>query len=117
MSQESGFNRLEATVQKLLTNYSALKAAKEELERTILQKDQQIEELNGKLTLLQSERGDISGRVDALLRQIEEWEKAEEEVAVVNDENRIEGDEASEVAGGDGDPVDSRQGNLFSVEP
>ncbi len=117
MSQEKGFNRLEETVQKLLENYSLLKASKEELEKKILEKDQQIGELNSKISMLQSERGDISGRVDALLRQIDEWEDLADEVTVVYDDDQMEAEDTSDGESVDADLIDSRQGKLFSVEP
>lgn len=81
MSQESELHRLERFVEKLLTNFSELRAEKANLLQQLSERDQLIEELRNNVTAQEVERGEISQRVGKLVDQIEEWESSLDEVA------------------------------------
>lgn len=74
MDKESELQRLEKYVEKILVRFSALKAEKEQLERDLSERNQLIEELRGNISNKETERSEISERVNKIVDQIEEWE-------------------------------------------
>lgn len=122
MIQEGDIARLEETVAGLLKKFTALKAEKADLEKSLAQKVTENETLQARLNNMQSERSDVSERVSKLLEKIELWEEEAvegegvdevfedvntEDVAVEAEEDEKKSDDSAE----------ARQGNLFSATP
>jgi len=74
MEQGSELQRLEKFVEKILTRFSALKAEKEQLDQELFERDLLIEELRESISSKETERNEISERVNKIVDQIEEWE-------------------------------------------
>lgn len=74
MEQESEIRRLEEFVERLLTGYTGLKAELKQLKQTIESQKSENEKLIRKVEEMASERGDLGGRVSALIDRIEAWE-------------------------------------------
>ena len=127
MSQEAELHRLELIVEKLLANFTELKAENGRLQDTIKDKNQQLEDLRAELSTQKSERGEISKRVTSLVSQIEDWEKtldieAEGALGGSNDGqgpvSEIEAEEEEDpepAASSKGGEEEKRQHNLFSI--
>ncbi len=120
MTQEGDIARLEETVTGLLKKFTALKAEKSALEKSLAQKVSENEELQARLNNMQSERSDVSDRVSSLLEKIEQWETegdeelfepVAEDVVTETVETQTVGEKRYE------DPAEARQGKLFSIEP
>ena len=71
--------RLEQFIDKLLDRYNVLKKNFHELEATLAQREQEIEELKAQIRDLQAERTEVGGRVASLIGRIEEWESTQED--------------------------------------
>jgi len=121
MSQEADIARLEETVTGLLKKFTALKAEKTALEKSLAAKVSENEELQVRLSNMQTERTDVSDRVSSLLEQIEQWEEDDIDapVELVADDEVIETVEVETVAEEKKheDSAEARQGKLFSVGP
>jgi chromosome segregation ATPase len=123
MDQESEFERLERYVSKLLAQYDRLLEENSTLVKTIEQKDEEIHELRNQINSADTERGDISIRIKALIDQIEEWESTisnTESVPVqaeVSKEEQPEEVEAVDTVEEEADQEKKLQQNLFNVQP
>ena len=94
MKQESELGRLEIFVGSLMARYNALRKENERLSQDIQERDEIIEDLKASLGQLESERTEISNRVNGIIFQIEEWEKGSTGGAVgttSNPEGRVQG--------------------------
>lgn len=104
MDRDTELQRLEQFVEKLLLNFAELKDQKKdllsklkdrdtsivELEANIVDLEANIAELEGDITSKDSERTEISHRVNKLVEQIEDWE-------IGLDEDVVEGEEQGQV--------------------
>lgn len=116
MAQDSELQRLEKFVEKLLTNFSELKAEKAKLEQKLFDSELKIEELQGDISSKNIERTEISERVNKIADQIAEWEQSLDEEAA--DDSAEEDEDADE------EPEDEKNGeeegrvqhNLFSMD-
>lgn len=127
MSQEAELHRLELIVEKLLANFTELKAENGRLQDTIKDNNQQIEELRAELSTQRSERGEISKRVTSLVSQIEDWEKtldiefaatsvsSDDGQAAVPEVELEEEEDPEPAAMSKSGEEDKRQHNLFSI--
>lgn len=123
MDQESEFERLERYVSKLLAQYDRLLNENSNLRKSVEQKDEEILELKNQINSADTERGDISNRIKALIDQIEEWESAiststaTTEHVEVDEKARQEADTADDTAEQDAEQERKQQQNLFNVQP
>lgn len=124
MGQESELQRLEKFVQTLLTRFTALKAEKEKLEQDLLDSELLVEELQSNISVKDSERTEISERVNKIVDQIEEWEQSLDDAAVDAGDSSAEvvdgqdGDSLAEISGEEeinGEDEGRVQHNLFSI--
>ncbi|MFW2367865.1 MAG: hypothetical protein ACN4GW_15725 [Desulforhopalus sp.] len=119
MAQDSELKRLEKFVEKLLGNFSELKAEKGRLEQKLFESELKIEELQGDISTKNIERTEISERVNKIVDQIEEWEQSLDEPAAEAGEDSSEDDEEE-----DEEPEEENSGeeegrvqhNLFSMD-
>jgi chromosome segregation ATPase len=123
MSQESEFERLERYVSKLLAQYDSLLEENSILLRSVKQKDEEIRELKNQINSADTERGDISNRIKALIDQIEEWEStisnadAASERPETSGESQPEQTETADTAEEVAEQERKQQQNLFNVQP
>ncbi|MFN2352910.1 MAG: hypothetical protein ABR512_00105 [Desulfopila sp.] len=146
MNQASEFDRLEKYVGKLLEKHEQLLDKHAQLQRRVQQREDEIEDLKGKLGSADSERGNISRRIKGLIDQIEEWQSSLDEPESLDESSSVveegeipgmdlvdvesEADAVPEEEGEDsidepqsvenGGKVEDRettQQNLFSVDP
>ena len=124
MSQESELHRLEKFVEKLLTNFTALKAEKAKLEQDLLESELMVEELQNNISDKDTERSEISQRVNKIVDQIEEWEQSLDAGAGEGDDSSSEFMDSQEVDSladesgeeeTDGEDEGRVQHNLFSI--
>jgi chromosome segregation ATPase len=113
MSKDTELKRLEQFVEKILGKYAELKAVKEQLDVDLADRDARIADLQGNIDVKDTERVEISVRVNKLVDQIEEWE-------LTLDEEEMDGDDSSdEEKEEDEDPEEGEEGrvqhNLFSM--
>lgn len=116
MAQDNELQRLEKFVEKLLTNFSELKAEKARVEQKLFDTELKVEELQGDISSKNVERTEISERVNKIADQIAEWEQS------LDDETGEDSDEEDEDA--DEEPEDEASGeeegrvqhNLFSMD-
>ncbi|MDR3090388.1 MAG: hypothetical protein LBU39_11345 [Desulfobulbaceae bacterium] len=99
MDQGHELARLEEFVGKLRQGFRALKAERARLVATVEERDATIADLEAQLNDKNSEREDISNRVNRLIEQIEELELGSEEEISASHQ-----------------PVDDRQRNLFPLD-
>ncbi|MEE4241145.1 MAG: hypothetical protein V2I36_06740 [Desulfopila sp.] len=76
MSQNKEFERLEKCVEHLLDQHKQLLEKNSHLQSILLQKEEDIRELQSRIHSADSERGDISSRIKGLIDQIEEWQSS-----------------------------------------
>lgn len=74
MAQDSELQKLEAFVAKLLQKFSELKAQNGVLQQELQERDSLIDVLQGDISTQESERSEISHRVNSLVDQFEDWE-------------------------------------------
>lgn len=146
MNQASEFDRLEKYVSKLLEKHEQLLEKHAQLQRRVQQREDEIEDLKGKVSSADSERGALSNRIKGLIDQIEEWQSSLsepepfDESSSVPEEGEIPGMELVDVesepgaapeeegeysmeepqAGensGKAEDKETAQQNLFSVDP
>lgn len=79
MSKDTELQRLEQFVEKLLGKYEELKNEKNQLIADLGERDSLIAQLEDKISNKNSEREQISVRVNKLVDQIEEWEMSLDE--------------------------------------
>jgi len=125
MTQDSELSRLERFVEKLLVSFSELREEKHQLLKDVAERDSLIEELRGNIASQDSERSEISLRVNTIVDQIEEWEKSLDDEVVAesdNDEPTAEDDDddeeetEAEEETGEAEDEGRVQHNLFSME-
>jgi len=76
MKQDNELQRLEEFVENLLTSFTELRAEKASLLQDVRERDEIIEGLRGNVEINDTERGEISLRVNKMVGQIEEWEQS-----------------------------------------
>ena len=122
MSQESELHRLEQFVEKLLARFTDLRAEKRTLEQDLLESELLVEELQSKISTKDTERSEISNRVNKIVDQIEEWEQSlDNDVTEENDSTSEVMDaedldslgEEDSKEGSDGEDEGRVQHNLF----
>lgn len=127
MAQETELQKLEKFVEKLLEKFSALKVQNNKLEleligkeEELIEKEEQIVKLEGNISSSDTERSEISQRVNKLVEQIEDWEMSLDDV----DAESLSSEEVADFAqdeeplGDEGNEVDDEgrvQHNLFSM--
>jgi len=119
MNQDSELTRLERFVEKLLASFAELRQEKAQLIQKLAERDSLIEELQGNISSQDSERGEISHRVNRIVNQIEEWEKtidAEEVEVPGNYDSDFVPDQPTAEDEGEADEAERVQHNLFSIE-
>ena len=123
MDQGSEFERLERYVVKLLAQYDQLLQENIKLQKSVEQKEEEIAALRIEVNSANTERGDISSRIKALIDQIEEWESAISEPTTPPEQAATtagEGVEVIDTAEEDADETDEekkQQQNLFTAQP
>ena len=124
MEHESEIKRLEEFVERLLTGYTGLKTEIKQLKQTIESQKSENEKLVQKVEEMASERGDLGGRVSALIDRIEVWESELETTDLDDDQPADLAEEpeqkptkpdkhAAEQSGND--PSGKVQGSLFTA--
>ena len=119
----SKFERLERYVVKLLAQYDQLLEENLRLRKSVEQKEEEIKALQVEVNSADTERGDISSRIKALIDQIEEWESAISEPTVLPEKDSIipeESAESADTAQEDTEDMDQerkQQRNLFTANP
>ncbi|HKJ65774.1 MAG TPA: hypothetical protein VJ969_10245, partial [Desulfopila sp.] len=124
--------RLEKFVHKLLSQYEQLLDKNAQLQRLLQQRQDEIDELHSRVDSADTERGDISNRIQHLIEEIEEWQSAfasesEEQVETEADSSQEQKESSDEQpedqghrdegsAGEDSDREASQQRNLFQVD-
>ena len=96
MDRESELQRLEKFVEKILTRFSALKSEKLQLEQDVFERDLLIEELRETIASKETERDEISDRVNKIVDQMENWELNLDENEAVIADGSIEAAESHE---------------------
>ncbi|MCP3892422.1 MAG: hypothetical protein GY702_26640 [Desulfobulbaceae bacterium] len=116
MSDNTELQRLEKFVEKLLAKFAELKDEKNKLVQVLSERDALIHELQGDISTKNSERTEISERVNNMVDQIELWEMSleEDEAEVAPDEQNSEGDYSAEDGAGESEDEGRVQHNLFS---
>lgn len=101
--------KLEAVVEKMLSNLQELKRENAMLQVQLEAKGEKVAELESKVKSMASSQEEVSSRVSSLLSSIEEWEKKvdlapppEEQVDLHEDHEEVE-------------IVESKGGGLFSL--
>lgn len=123
MDQESEFERLERYVSKLLAQYDTLLEDNSILLKSVEQKDDEIRELKSQINSADTERGDISNRIKALIDQIEEWESTisktvtTPEKVEITEQGQPEKAEVVDTAEEQAEKERKQQQNLFNVQP
>lgn len=74
MEHESEIKRLEDIVERLLEGYTGLKAEIKKKEQEIQAQQHENDQLRQQIEAMESERGDLGGRVSTLIDRIEIWE-------------------------------------------
>jgi hypothetical protein len=134
MEQDRELKRLEKFVENLLTRFTELRTEKAVLLQEIRDRDEIIEELRESVSSKNSERSEVSLRVEKIVGQIEEWEQSLnddefDEITPVDEESDVETDAEEETASaeetGSDESTDAEdakeeegkgQQNLFSIE-
>ena len=128
MKQDNELQRLEEFVENLLTSFTELRAEKARLLQDIRERDEVIEGLHENVDTKDSERDEISLRVNKMVDQIEEWELGldddefeESSLAIESAGSEVEESEDEQVdieesdEGEEGEEGKGQQ-NLFSME-
>jgi hypothetical protein len=134
MEQDRELKRLEKFVENLLTRFTELRTEKAVLLQEIRDRDEIIEELRESVSSKDSERSEVSLRVEKIVGQIEEWEQSLnddefDEIPPVDEESDVETAAEEETASAEEtdsdestDAEDAKeeegkgQQNLFSIE-
>ena len=95
MEQDRELKRLEKFVENLLTRFTELRTEKAVLLQEIRDRDEIIEELRESVSSKNSERSEVSLRVEKIVGQIEEWEQSLnddefDEITPVDEESDVE---------------------------
>ena len=128
MKQDNELQRLEEFVENLLTSFTELRAEKARLLQDIRERDDVIEGLRENVDTKDTERDEISLRVNKMVDQIEEWEQGldddefeESSLAIESGGSEVEEseDEQADIEeSGEGEEGEEGKGqqNLFSME-
>ena len=106
MAQENELERLEKFVSTLLQKFNDLQQKNKDLTDLLQKRELTIQALEGDLSSMKDERGDISSRVSSLIGQIEEWEG--ENASFATEAERTDEEDNSSESG--------VQGNLFTAD-
>lgn len=122
MSKDTELQRLEQFVEKLLAKFEELKKDKKQLLQDLSERDALIAGLQGDISSKDSERSEISARVNKLVDQIEEWELSLDETEATSepvdeeeDEDEDNSEEEVEAGLDEGEEEGRVQHNLFSM--
>ncbi len=74
MEYESEIRRLEDIVERLLEGYTGLKTEIRQKEQEVQAQKNENDQLRQQVEAMESERGDLGGRVSTLIDRIETWE-------------------------------------------
>lgn len=110
MERDTEFKRLESYIERLLENYTAIKAENRRLDRDFQDLKSENDRLKGEIGLLESEKAEVGTRVERIIDRIEEWES----------ELESSSDDIPEelVAGGSGETTnEEKEGSVAAVEP
>ncbi len=75
MEHNQDLIRLAGVVEELLGSYNQLKQEKNDLIRTIGERDKNISELQAVIAKMKEEKADVSQRVSGILAALENWEQ------------------------------------------
>lgn len=87
MEYESEIKRLEDIVERLLEGYTGLKAEIKKKEQEVQAQQNENDQLRQQVEMMESERGDLGGRVSSLIDRIEIWESELEVAAFDSDDS------------------------------
>lgn len=121
MARDSELIRLEEYVDKLLGEFSSVKAEKQRLEELLKEQKVENKRLADALNSVDSERTDVCDRVTSIISRLERWESELEgdvQIPETPDQEAAEGDTVpvfkEEPAPQDEDDRGGVQGSLFS---
>ena len=77
MDESGSLGKLEAVVDKLISEYQSLQQERDRLLADLRQRDEQIMALQEENAQLSSERKDMHGRVSSMLGKLVEWEESQ----------------------------------------
>lgn len=80
MADNNELVRLEEIVDGLLSRYNKLEEENRKYLTMIKEKDTEIEDLQGKLAGLESDKEQVQKRISGILKTIEDWQSREEDV-------------------------------------
>jgi predicted nuclease with TOPRIM domain len=124
MEHESEIKRLEDIVERLLEGYTGLKAEIRKKEQEVRAQQAENDQLRQQVKTMDSERGDLGGRVSSLIDRIEIWESELESAEFEDDPSVDPGDEPDSGSKGAKEPADDHddeeagggvQGSLFTA--
>jgi len=99
MEHESEIKRLEDIVERLLEGYTELKTEIKKKEQEIQAQQYENDQLRQQIEAMESERGDLGGRVSTLIDRIEIWESELEVTEFDSDDTDDLTDELESVPG------------------
>lgn len=123
MEYESEIKRLEDIVERLLEGYTGLKAEIKKKEQEIQAQQYENGQLHQQIEAMESERGDLGGRVSTLIDRIEIWESELEAAEFDSDDSDDLSDELESVPEKSEEETDDQgdesaggvQGSLFTA--
>lgn len=124
MEHESEIKRLEDIVERLLEGYTGLKAEIRRKEQEVRAQQAENDQLRQQVKAMDSERGDLGGRVSSLIDRIEIWESELESAESEDDPSADPGDEPEPGSKGAKEQADDHddeeaggkiQGSLFTA--
>ena len=123
MEYESEIKRLEDIVERLLEGYTGLKAEIKKKEQEIQAQQYENGQLHQQIEAMESERGDLGGRVSTLIDRIEIWESELEVAELDSDDSDDLSDELESVPEKSEEETDDQgdesaggvQGSLFTA--
>ena len=123
MEYESEIKRLEDIVERLLEGYTGLKAEIKKKEQEVQAQQNENDQLRQQVEAMESERGDLGGRVSGLIDRIEIWESELEVAEFDSDDSDDLTDELDSLPGKSEEHIDDQdddsagvvQGSLFTA--
>lgn len=120
MEYESEIKRLEDIVERLLEGYTGVKAEIKKKEQEIQAQQYENDQLRQQIEAMESERGDLGGRVSTLIDRIEIWESELEVAEFDSDDSDDTTDELESVPEKSEEQADESaggvQGSLFTAD-
>lgn len=98
MEYESEIRRLEDIVERLLEGYTGLKTEIRQKEQEVQAQKNENDQLRQQVEAMESERGDLGGRVSTLIDRIETWESELEGAEFEGDNSADRADEQGSVS-------------------